>query len=510
MERSNLKKTHKEKPPFIRADWTYDDAPPVFYRRPEMINKKNKKISLKIVPPRPTPACFNFIRYNWGKIILLLVVLSCLVLGYYWYSTYSAANRIVTNPVRQYDFHDVVLPTLPNAKPKTVVYLAQKGETVEQVLKHFGVTDEFSDKVEQAILDYERKDSPPATTNKKELDKKEKAKSRASKLKLIAGQRFEFLLKNKQEGFSLNFQTKEGVRLSVKTDKEGKIQIKHTELPKVERERIAVGYITSSFADAAAKSGVSYDLIDDMVDLFSNRVEFNKDLQVGDRFTLILAGRELEEGTGLVDTSILAAALSVDGKQMAAVRFVGSDGKARYFNENGELIGDSFLRYPVKFTRISSYFSYARFHPILQQYRPHQGIDFAATVGTPVRTVADGKVLFAGYRGASGLMIEIAHGPRYKTNYLHLSKINSEIRPGARVYRGQVIGAVGNTGRSTGPHLHYGFYDNNKYVDPSKIKLPMMIDLVAGTRIDSNYLKKVVFTLQNYQAMKNTKPAWFQ
>ena len=510
MKSSNLKKLPKDTRGLARCDWTYDDAPPVFYRRQDLTRNKKQKFSLQLITPRANRNLFGGRSFRSWRLsaLIFILVLAVAALLFYWYPAFQISERLVTRSNIQFDSHKLLIPSLPSVKPKAVVYIAQRNDTVGQILTRFGANNEFSAKVQQAILDYERTDSKQTAVDKS--DKKEKGKAQAAKLKLVYGQRFEFILKKKNDGFSLNFQTKDGVRLSVKTDKDGKIQIKHTELPKIERERIAVGYITSSFADAAAKSGVSYDIIDDMVDLFSNRVEFNKDLQPGDRFTLILSGREIEEGTGLADIVILAAALSVNGKQMNAVRFVGSDGKARYFDESGELIGDSFLRYPLKFSRISSYFSYARFHPILQRYRPHYGIDFAAPVGTPVRSVADGRITFAGYKGASGLMVEIQHTSRYKTNYLHLSKINSEVRTGARVTRSQVIGAVGNTGRSTGPHLHYGFYDNNKYTDPLKIKLPMMDDLVKGTRIDGGYLKKVAFTLQNYQAMKNTRPDWFQ
>jgi murein DD-endopeptidase MepM/ murein hydrolase activator NlpD len=143
----------------------------------------------------------------------------------------------------------------------------------------------------------------------------------------------------------------------------------------------------------------------------------------------------------------------------------------RYFDEKGEMPTKAFLRYPVQFTRISSVFSHARFHPVLQISRPHNGVDFAAPIGTPVRTVGDGVVLFAGWNKSGGNMIKIAHDSRYTTEYMHLSKISSNVRKGSRVTRGSVIGALGNTGLSSGPHLHFGLFDKGKYVDPMKAKV---------------------------------------
>jgi murein DD-endopeptidase MepM/ murein hydrolase activator NlpD len=188
---------------------------------------------------------------------------------------------------------------------------------------------------------------------------------------------------------------------------------------------------------------------------------------------------------------------------------VGADGKARYFDAKGKLLGDTFLRYPVKFSRVSSSFSDARLHPVLKRRIPHNGVDFAAPVGTPVRASADGTVTFVGRKGPSGIMIKVKHNARYRTAYLHLSRIAKGIKRGTRVSRGQVIGAVGATGRVTGPHLHYSFYDRGKYVDPMKIELPTIEGLNKGNRIAKSYLKRVVVTLERYERLQgNVNAGW--
>jgi len=158
------------------------------------------------------------------------------------------------------------------------------------------------------------------------------------------------------------------------------------------------------------------------------------------------------------------------------VRHVGRDGRARYFDEKGKTGGGGFLRYPLKFSRISSVFSDSRFHPVLQRWRPHNGVDFAAPIGTPVRSVGDGIITHAGYNGAGGLTVKIKHSDRYTTAYLHLSQVERGLRTGMRISRGDQIGRVGMSGRSTGPHLHFSLYDDGKYVDPFKSTPLFMVE----------------------------------
>jgi len=196
---------------------------------------------------------------------------------------------------------------------------------------------------------------------------------------------------------------------------------------------------------------------------------------------------------------IIAVVFESDGKSYYALRYVGADGKARYFDENGKVLGDSFLRFPLQFSKITSAFSDARFHPILRIMKPHNGVDFAAATGTPVRTIGDGQIVFAGYKGPDGNMVKIRHNDRITTEYLHLSAITAGIRRGTKVSKGQLIGAVGSTGLSTGSHLHFGMFDRGKYVDPLKTALPNCENLSRDKAIDKKYLAGLLLTLQRYQ-----------
>lgn len=269
-------------------------------------------------------------------------------------------------------------------------------------------------------------------------------------------------------------------------------------------DRTAFGSIESSFSEAALKAGVDYDVIDDFVDLFSDRVEFKRELQPGDRFTLVYRKRDPLKLSKAGEPIIIAAAMEVNGKQLFVARFQGADGKYRYFDERGQPLGNTFLRYPLKFSRISSYFTNSRFHPVLKVKRPHNGIDFAAPVGTPVRSVADGVVVQAGYNGGAGNMVKIKHGDRYSTAYLHLHSITKGVKVGTRVKRGDIIGGVGSTGLATGPHLHFSFFDRDTYVDPFKIKLPTL-DLLPALKMSDTYLKRVLETLAHFQSVDITQ-----
>jgi murein DD-endopeptidase MepM/ murein hydrolase activator NlpD len=260
-------------------------------------------------------------------------------------------------------------------------------------------------------------------------------------------------------------------------------------------EKPVTGTITRSLSESATALNVPYEVIDAYVDLFSSRVEFRRDMQPGDEFTIIYEEKRLEDGDFIGVGDIKLASLKVSGDTMAAVRLQSADGQWRYYDELGENLAQTFLRYPLSFSRISSVFSTSRFHPVLKRRRPHNGVDFAAPTGTPVRTVADGVVTFSGWSGGGGKTIKINHGSRYATAYLHLSQINANVRKGTKVKRGQLIGKVGATGLASGPHLHFGFYDRGRYVDPLAIKLPRM-DEGPGSKASKEALASALLKLE--------------
>jgi murein DD-endopeptidase MepM/ murein hydrolase activator NlpD len=205
-------------------------------------------------------------------------------------------------------------------------------------------------------------------------------------------------------------------------------------------------------------------------DIFAWDIDFSSDLRKDDTFRIIVEGLYLD-GEFRKYGNILAAEFMNDGRLFRAYRF-NHDGKADYYDADGKALKKAFLKAPLNFRRISSHFSYKRFHPILRTYRPHQGLDYAAPSGTPVSSVGDGRIVFAGYKESYGMFVEIKHPNGYKTCYGHLSKIKSGIRRGKTVEQGQLIGYVGATGLATGPHLHYEIKVGNKPVNPLIAQMP--------------------------------------
>ena len=272
-------------------------------------------------------------------------------------------------------------------------------------------------------------------------------------------------------------------------------QLKQSKI--VETKKVVSGEISKSFSASAASLSIPHDVSDELVDLFSARLEFSRDIQPGDSFSVIYTERATEDGEMLNPGAIEAASINSQGEMLAAIRHLARDGSERFFDEAGEPIGNYFLRYPVQFSRISSVFADARLHPVLNIKRPHNGVDFAAPVGTPVRSVAEGVVTYAGYNGGSGKMIKIRHTDKYSTAYLHLSAISAGITKGTRIKRGEIIGKVGQTGLATGPHLHYCLYVNDKYVDPLKAKLPAMP--TNNEPIPVSYLQDMMAALHSAQ-----------
>jgi murein DD-endopeptidase MepM/ murein hydrolase activator NlpD len=245
----------------------------------------------------------------------------------------------------------------------------------------------------------------------------------------------------------------------------------------IETERKVVGTIKTSFAAAANSLNIPYAVINEFVDLFSSRVEFSRDLRSGDTFSIKYTERKSgRTGTALSPGPIQSAAMRSGNELLVAMRYTAPGGRAHYFDANGKAITNSFLRYPLQFTRISSSFSWARFHPLLQRTRPHLGVDFAAPYGTPVRAVADGRVIEAAYDAEGGRQVKIRHSGRFISAYLHLSRFALGLKGGGTVSKGQVIGYVGSSGVSTGPHLHYALFDYGKYVDPLRTKLPSLVE----------------------------------
>lgn len=203
--------------------------------------------------------------------------------------------------------------------------------------------------------------------------------------------------------------------------------------------------------------------------IFAWQIDFSRDLREGDEFRILYERLVRPDGTAR-SGRVLAVQFDIAGRDHQAYLFSGPDGSEDYYDADGESLRRAFLRAPLEFRRISSAFSTSRFHPILKRSRPHHGIDYSASRGTPVRSVGDGVIRRAGNGGGYGNLVEIRHKRGYSSRYAHLQRFAKGMRSGTAVKQGQIIGYVGSSGLATGPHLHYEFHSNGLPVNPASIK----------------------------------------
>ncbi len=233
-------------------------------------------------------------------------------------------------------------------------------------------------------------------------------------------------------------------------------------------ENVSAGIEDSLFSSVAG-IGENDQLALDLAEIFGSDIDFNTDIQNGDSFQVLIEKKYLD-GKFYKNGAVLAATVTNQQKTFTGYRFEDETGKPAYYAPDGRALKRSFLKSPLKVFRISSRFSLHRKHPILKIVRPHLGVDYAAPVGSPVQAVAAGVVVGAEYNGGSGRMVTLRHSGGYVTKYLHLSRI--AVRSGTKVEQGQVVGYVGSSGLSTGPHLDFRITRNGAAINPLKVIFP--------------------------------------
>lgn len=231
------------------------------------------------------------------------------------------------------------------------------------------------------------------------------------------------------------------------------------------------GTITSSLWNTLVNAGAPVLLALKLSDIYAWQIDFF-DVKEGDSFKMMYDVAYIDDTTYVDIASIEAAVFTHQGKNYSAIPFE-QDSVREYFDEEGNSLRKAFLKSPLDFYRISSKFSNARYHPILKRYRAHHGVDYAAPTGTPVKSIGDGVVVERAFqRNGAGNYLKVKHNSVYTTTYMHLSKFGSGIQKGTRVKQGQVIGYVGSTGLSTGPHLDFRVHKNNQPINPLTMEAP--------------------------------------
>jgi murein DD-endopeptidase MepM/ murein hydrolase activator NlpD len=298
------------------------------------------------------------------------------------------------------------------------------------------------------------------------------AKKQKALQKLAAGRMLDlsFVLTKEEDGRelrSISYELGKRSRLVLEKQANGKIAARTETLPVSLVWKGIGGRISGSLYQSALKAGVPRQLIDDIADMDWD-IDLASDLRKGDIFKVIFEEFHLD-GKPIDLGRLVAAEINNKGKTYTLF----SPLESRYLTDPAHGAGKNrtFLRYPLQFTKITSVFTDARLHPILERVRPHTGVDFAAPRGTPIRSIADGKVTFAGRESGYGIIVRIDHPGPYDSAYAHLDRIAAGVKEGKSIEKGQVIGFVGSTGLATGPHLHFEMYKNGAFINPLTAKI---------------------------------------
>lgn len=265
--------------------------------------------------------------------------------------------------------------------------------------------------------------------------------------------------------------------------------------------RWASGTIDDSLFLAARDAGLSDTMTMNLAQLFGWDVDFALDIRQGDEFTVIYEELYVD-GEYFGEGRILAASFVNQGNEFHAIRYTDQRGVTEYYDAEGRSVRKAFLRTPLEFARISSHFNPNRRHPILNTIRAHRGTDYAAPTGTPIRAAGDGRVFEARYNGGYGNVVVLQHGQGIRTLYAHMSRFGNGVRSGVNVRQGQIIGYVGTTGASTGPHLHYEFLVNGVHVNPVTVRLPDAQPVHSESREDYRQYAQTMMT--HLQSARNS------
>jgi murein DD-endopeptidase MepM/ murein hydrolase activator NlpD len=303
-------------------------------------------------------------------------------------------------------------------------------------------------------------------------------------------------------GLSMRIGPATAVTLSRALD--GALQLHKLEEKIVDQTMVASGALQGSFYASAQKAGISPEMTAQVAKLFQHKLDFSRDIQAGDRFSMVFDRKVTASGHTVSNGDLLFAEIEAKGGAAKLYRFKGPGmTEAQYFDEFGKSIRSLLLRTPLDTIRITSSFG-MREHPILGYTRMHAGIDFAAPTGTPVYAAGDGVVEKAGWAGGYGRWLQIKHSGGYETGYGHLSRW--AVKQGQHVHQGQVVAYVGSTGLSTGPHLHFEEIVNGQKVNPSKLKAPPSVALAGKELVAFKAEKARIDTLVSQKVAENGAP----
>jgi murein DD-endopeptidase MepM/ murein hydrolase activator NlpD len=322
----------------------------------------------------------------------------------------------------------------------------QRGDTIAELLRRLNVDD-------QAASDYLRKNKSAEGLRRLSVGKEVQAETDANgallALRYLGNDANQVVIEKSGDGFRTR-------TLPAQTEK---------------RMQIRTGEIKTNLFAATDEAGLPDPAANQLADIFGGDIDFHRDLRKGDKFTVIYEMTYIN-GEPARTGRILSAEFVNHGHAYRAAYFQTSESSGDYYSPDGKSMQKAFLRSPLEFSRISSGFTKSRFHPILNKWRSHKGVDYAAPIGTKVKVTSDGVVAFVGKQSGYGNVVMVNHQGHFSTVYGHLSRFAGGLHKGQRVVQGQVIAYVGMTGLATGPHLHYEFKMDGVQRDPLKVALP--------------------------------------
>ena len=294
-----------------------------------------------------------------------------------------------------------------------------------------------------------------------------------------------------------------GVKYVLTRNEDESFVAEKEELELQKENKVIEGRIDSSLAVAMGKAGIPQSVIGNFINIFAYTVDFRTDIKVGNTFKVLYDRKVSPDGKIIKNGDILYAELNLNNEKIALYRYKDKSGGIDYYNEKGVVLKRSLDRKPMEFrsARISSRFGWRK-HPILKKRILHSGVDYAAPTGSRIYASGDGVVKRAQWAGGYGKYVVIRHNSEYSTGYAHMSNFAKGIKPGVRVKQGQVIGYVGSTGRSTGPHLHFEIIKNGKKVDPLKVKA------ATGTNLAGAELNKFKEEMKKIADLANTQKSY--
>ncbi len=345
---------------------------------------------------------------------------------------------------------DVALPaSAPVAGNATTFWRSeriQRGDTIAELLRRLNVDD-------PAASDYLRRD-----------------KSAEGLQRLPAGKEVQAETDDSGALLALRYLGRDSTQVVIEKSGNG---FATRVLPAVTEQRVQIrtGEISTSLYAATDEAGLPDSVANQLADIFGGDIDFHRNLRKSDKFTVIYEMTYIN-GEAARSGRILSAEFINRGQAYRAAYYQTTEYTGDYYSPDGKSMRKAFLRSPIEFSRVSSGFSKARFHPVLNKWRAHKGVDYAAPIGTKVKVTSDGVVSFVGKQGGYGNVVMVDHQGRYTTVYGHLSRFASGLRKGQRVGQGEIVGYVGMTGLASGPHLHYEFKQNGVQRDPLKVALP--------------------------------------